>query len=354
MGVVLHRSDYCFCGMFRDLFLFRKVFMLRILYLQVVVTMALFFLAKKSGLITLYPPPNLNIASLGTLLGGIVFGTGMVMAGGCVIGTLYKMGSGNITSIIAFAGLIIGSSIYAEIYPVWKHIPEKTTIGKVILLPQLTGDIFLLAVLILSLVPVLRWIRLKMLSQKSYADGYIHPWKVAIFIALLNLATYIGFAMPMAVSTGFAKISAYFGNTFFPEHFETLSFFKKESFSVIVPDSGEIITGGPGAKIDHIFTTEIALIFGVIMGAFISAVSIKEFKFHNLPPMRQSMSALFGGILLATGSRMAGGCNVKFLMSGLPLLSVQAFLFLLGMLPGVWIGAHLLQKWVIKLKNQGV
>lgn len=119
LGFVFHRSDLCMAGMFRDIFLLKRTFLLRILYLQVIVTMAFFFIAKEAGLISLYPPPNLNIASLGTLIGGMVFGIGMVLAGGGVIGTLYKMGSGSIISIIAFSGLIIGSAVFAEFYPFW-------------------------------------------------------------------------------------------------------------------------------------------------------------------------------------------------------------------------------------------
>uniref|UniRef100_UPI002FD8D963 YeeE/YedE thiosulfate transporter family protein n=1 Tax=Dissulfurispira sp. TaxID=2817609 RepID=UPI002FD8D963 len=66
-----------------------------------------------------------------------------------------------------------------------------------------------------------------------------------------------------------------------------------------------------------------------------------------------NISALFGGILLAIGSRMAGGCNVKLLMSGLPLLSIQAFLFLFGMLPGAWLGTYLFKKLVISYDREG-
>ncbi|MBI3593042.1 MAG: YeeE/YedE family protein [Nitrospirae bacterium] len=145
-------------------------------------------------------------------------------------------------------------------------------------------------------------------------------------------------------------MAAYLEKLFIPAHYESLSFFKKESFVVIHPAGKWSIIGGPGAKIDHIFVTEVTLIVGVILGAFISALSLREFKlrFRTLPPPRQALSVISGGILLALGSRMAGGCNVKFIMSGLPLLSIQAFLFLSGMVAGAWIGTHLLKRWVIK------
>ena len=35
VGYVMHRSDFCMAGMFRDIFLFKRYFMLRILALTV-------------------------------------------------------------------------------------------------------------------------------------------------------------------------------------------------------------------------------------------------------------------------------------------------------------------------------
>ncbi|MCL5238423.1 MAG: YeeE/YedE family protein [Nitrospirae bacterium] len=351
LGIVFHRSDFCMAGMFRDMFLFKQTFMVRIIVLQVVVTMILFLIAKDLRLIQLYPPPNLSFASSGTLIGGVVFGMGMVLAGGCVIGTLYKMGAGSIPSVIAFGGLIIGSGLYAELHPLWKHITEKTVISRAILLPQLPNGRFLLpAVLFTASLLILRWVRLGMLSQRSYAEGYILHWKTAVIVSVLNLAVYISSETPLAVSTGYAKMAAYIERLLMPGHYEALSFFKKASFSVPHPAGNSMIAGGPGAQVDHIFITEVTLIAGVVLGAFISAVSLKEFKWKicNFPPPRQALSVLSGGILLALGSRMAGGCNVKFIMSGLPLLSIQALLFLAGISAGAWMGTHLLKQWIIK------
>lgn len=356
LGFVFHRSDLCMAGIFRDIFLMKRTFLLKILYLQVIVTMALFFIVKKAGLISLYPPPNLNIASIGTLAGGMIFGIGMVLAGGCVIGTLYKMGSGSIIGIIAFAGLIIGSAVFAEFYPFWAEFSKKTRVSETVLLPQLIDEhLLILPILIVSSVLIFGWMRSKKLYQKAYAEGYIHPWKVVVIIAFLNLIVYISSDMPMAVSTGYAKIAAYLEKAFIPGHFETVAFFKRESYSVFHPVSKVLIAGGPGAKFDHIFATEISLMLGVILGAFISAISLGEFKLtlRTLPPPRQNISALLGGILLALGSRMAGGCNVKLLMSGLPLLSIQAFLFLFGILPGAWLGTYLFKKIIIRYDREG-
>lgn len=120
LGSVFYRADYCMAGMFRDMFLFRDYSLFRSLLLLVVTAMFLLYIARLSGLIQLYPPPTYGYASLATIIGGIVFGTGMVMASGCVVGTLYKMAKGNLTNLIAFIGIIAGSLVYAESHPFWE------------------------------------------------------------------------------------------------------------------------------------------------------------------------------------------------------------------------------------------
>src|SRR3989339_342636 len=105
-GFVMYRSDYCLAGMFRNAIMFRNMFMLRILFLQIVFTAVIFEIARQSGLLPLYPFPILSAPSPANLIGGFVFGVGMVLAGGCVVGTLYKMGAGSIISLVAFIGLI--------------------------------------------------------------------------------------------------------------------------------------------------------------------------------------------------------------------------------------------------------
>ena len=97
----MHRSDFCMAGAFRDLFLFRTTFMLRMLVLAVVASMILFEAARLMGLLSTYPFPLLGAPSLATFAGGLLFGTGMVLAGGCVVGTLYKLGAGSLVAAIA-------------------------------------------------------------------------------------------------------------------------------------------------------------------------------------------------------------------------------------------------------------
>jgi uncharacterized membrane protein YedE/YeeE len=135
-GIIMHRSDYCLAGMFRDLFLFKRTFMLRTLVLLVVSSMILFEAARQIGILPLYPFPLLYSPTPANIVGGMLFGLGMVLAGGCVVGTLYKMGAGSILSTVTFAGLILGSFFYAEIHPGGRFIRAPFFTA---MLPQILG-----------------------------------------------------------------------------------------------------------------------------------------------------------------------------------------------------------------------
>jgi uncharacterized membrane protein YedE/YeeE len=350
LGFLLHRSDYCMAGMFRDIFLFKDSPLLRVFLIQVFVTMFLFYLGRASGLLELYPPPNLREASFITLAGGFIFGSGMVLAGGCVMGSLYKMGAGNVGSLFAFTGLIIGSGLYAEVYPLFFNLHKDTIIVKDVLLGQVFSNgediLFIFLMVLLSLV-ILGWIKKGRIYQKAYAEGYIQPWVTAVLLSFINLLIYVTSQTPMAISTAYAKLAAYTEKLFVPAHYTNLEFFRRLSYSVY-SSKGNLIEGGPGAQIDHIFVVEISLLMGIVFGSFMSALSLREFRIlKKLPPLAQLISAFAGGLLLGFSSRMAGGCNVKFLMSGLPMLSIQAMVFLLGLVPGSYLGTILFKRFVI-------
>ena len=64
----------------------------------------------------------------------------MVLAGGCVVGVLYKAGGGSLPAGLAILGLLAGSAVYAEIHPYWSRLAQASAWpGPAVTLPQLTG-----------------------------------------------------------------------------------------------------------------------------------------------------------------------------------------------------------------------
>ncbi|MDA8122963.1 MAG: YeeE/YedE family protein [Deltaproteobacteria bacterium] len=347
-GVVMHRSDYCLTATFRDVFLFRNWFMIRMLVLLMVASMGLFEVGRRLGWFAFYPFPLLGGGSLSGLVGGTVFGVGMVLAGGCVVGTLYKAGAGSLVSVLAFAGLIAGSAFYAEFHPSWKSFADATSFPKGnVTLPQLFGidpAVMVAAIAIPSAVLLYRWGRDGKLVRSSQARGYVQPWKAALILALLGFFSCVAVGMPIGITTSYAKISGYVESTFFQDHFDSLAFFKGMPLDLDVPSSGLELHGGPAPVLDSIAAIQFPLVLGIVLGSAFSAISLREWRVHlKIPPVQLAM-ALAGGILMALGSRMSAGCNVWHLMGGLPIFALQSFMFLAGLIPGTWLGGRLLVK----------
>ncbi len=350
-GIIMHRSDYCVAGIFRDFFLFRQTFMLKTLLLLVISSMILFEGSRRLGLITHFPFPLLGSPSLANISGGFLFGIGMVLAGGCVVGTLYKMGSGSILSMTAFIGLILGSGIYAEIHPWWISFVNSTTVfkGKITLSQIIGGDhlLLILPVVMFSCYLFWRWLQLGTMVRTSSAEGYLQPWKAALLLALIGTLSYILVGMPLGITTAYAKIAAYLEKIFIPAHVAGNTFFS----AVPVNYHNQLfqiqLEGGAGAHVDAIAFIQLPVIVGIIAGAFCSAVLLREFSIYYKVPARQYASAFAGGIILALGSRMTPGCNVWHMFGGLPILAMQSIFFLIGIFPGAYVGSLILSRYIL-------
>jgi hypothetical protein len=349
LGRIFFRGDFCMAGILRDVFLFGDRTLLKALFLAVILTMFLFILGRYSGLLAVEPPPTFGPPSLTGLLGGLLFGIGMVLAGGCVVSTLYKMAGGNLAHGLAFVGIIVGSLLYAEMQPLVKAAERLASLGTDVTFFQVwpragQGAVWLLtggAGLIF-----LRWRRQGKWQVNAGCQSYMQPWRVAVALAVLNLAIYFFSGWPMGISTAYAKLGAWAETLFFAEHVAQLAYFNQPS--VVVEVAGRTLTGGAGPRIDLIFQTELMLMLGIFSGAFLTAVRLGEFKVYGLPPLRQGLATFGGGLLIALGARIANGCNIKHVLGGLPLLSLQSLLFVGGMLVGAWLGAKLLPKIIFR------
>lgn len=351
-GFVMHRADFCIAGMFRDLFLFKSVAKLRSLILYVAVALTLFEIARLCGLLPLYPFPGLGPASGAGILGGMLFGVGMVLAGGCVVGTLYRMGAGSLLSCVAFIGLVIGSALYAEFHPMWKRLLTSTILfsGKLTLPQYLDCSPTPLAAITAALLGglVAYWAWQGGMTRRLYARGALQLWQAALILACVSLASCVLIGMPLGITTAYAKMGAVVENALIPGHVATLAFFTAQPLSYTNPLTGYRLTGGAGPLWDGIAIIQFPLIVGILLGGALSALRLGEFAPTLAVPWRQYVSAMAGGILMGLASRMAPACNVWHLLGGLPVFAFTSVIFLVGILPGAWLGSCILSKWVVR------
>lgn len=347
-GFLMHRSDFCMAGAFRDVFLFRSCRLVRPLVLLVSLSAVLFELCRFAGFIPTYPFPWFASPAGVNLFGGMVFGLGMVMAGGCVVGVLYKMGAGNLLALVAFFGLLAGSALYAEIHTRWLALARLTTFPtSAVTLPQLFGGSATVPVFAAAAVGGLccwKWRRDGHWVNRNAAEGYIPLWLTATALAVLGVLTVLLCGIPMGVTTTYAKGAAVLESWLVPEHLAGLSYFAATPVQYALPFDGVVRHGGAGPHFDIVAILQLPLIIGIIGGSWLSAQLLDEFRVVWKAPRSQVVMAFAGGIIMALGSRMSPGCNVWHLWGGVPQLTMQSLLFVAGLLPGAWLGGKVLNR----------
>lgn len=109
-GVLLQWGRFCFASAWRDLFAIGVTRMFVGIMIAMGVFSIIMAILASEQLSTFHPGP------LGwhELAGGLIFGAGMTLAGGCASGTLYKAGEGNGTSMTALLFMIFGQAIFVD------------------------------------------------------------------------------------------------------------------------------------------------------------------------------------------------------------------------------------------------
>lgn len=108
-GIVLQRSGFCMTASFRDLFATGGGRLARGAIVAIAVAMLGFAVLVGAGV----RQPFVLPVGWHTLVGGFIFGLGMVLAGGCATGTLFRIGEGNIQYILALLGAIISAPLFS-------------------------------------------------------------------------------------------------------------------------------------------------------------------------------------------------------------------------------------------------
>lgn len=105
-GFVLQRAGFCFTASFRDLFTSGDGRLARGVVIAIAVAMLGFAILGATGL----RKPLVLPVGWHTLAGGYLFGVGMVIAGGCASGTLFRIGEGSVQFVFALLGGILGAA----------------------------------------------------------------------------------------------------------------------------------------------------------------------------------------------------------------------------------------------------
>lgn len=148
IGFILHRSRFCLSRVFREPFMTAEGTMTKamILALAVGIPVASVLLQRQTVDPYLVVPATFWF---GSLLGGAIFGLGMIFAGGCASGSLWRIGEGHLKLVVAifffgWSGSLFGALVgKLELNAVrfdidfLDGVPEITPLGFQAYLPEL-------------------------------------------------------------------------------------------------------------------------------------------------------------------------------------------------------------------------
>ncbi len=347
-GFFLQKGNLCGSSAFSEVLLFkswRKVFGL---WTAIVVSMIGFAGLDLLGWVTLNPKPFIW---LNFIVGGVIFGVGMVLAGGCVSGCLFKAGSGNLNSMAGLVGIPIEFGPLSSFHRYMKQFIIRSEDGSSITLSSLTGiPYWMLAIGFGIVTLVLVFMRskqkpksteIKSVEERIFFQSW-KPWVAGAAIGLLSISAYLSSAAsgrnyPLGVTHGVL-------------HAELL--LTDQQFNHVVQKKivSPVQVGSPQKK--PITPTQkdappkkkivwwlVALITSMMFGSFISGKLSGETRLLPKPP-EQTMIAFFGGILVGSGAAFATGCVIGNIVSGWALMSVGNYLFGIVAILTTWITTY--------------
>jgi hypothetical protein len=161
----------------------------------------------------------------------------------------------------------------------------------------------------------------------AYPGPAWSPYLVGALIGVLVMLSLYFSGKPVGASSAYAALAGLVGKLFAPRFTASLKYYQEHK---------------PG------FNYTVFFILGTVAGAFLAAWSGGELTGRWLPPMWEARfgpdslplrlgAALVGGVAMAFGARLAGGCTSGHGISGTSQLSVGSWLavvcFFLGGIP---------------------
>ncbi len=324
LGFVLQRGRFCVTGAFREVWISRSHRWLTAYLIAIAVLSVGFFTLRSMGVVDDSSRP---LTPFATIIGSLIFGIGIVLAGGCATGTYYRAGEGLIGSWLALIMYALSAAAMKEgiLKPLnsgAKEINtlEVTTVHSLLgISPWIVVGALVLGVGWLARGHLLRERRLTIATLPPTRTGLAHwlfekPWHPFVTAVLLGVIGII--AYPLSYASG-----------------------RRAGLGITTPSSNlatGIVTGDSAKLLDW----GTLLVVGIIVGSYIAAKGAGEFRLR-VPDERQMVKSLLGGIAMGIGASLAGGCTIGGSFVGSAELSLNGWLSFAGFFLGVGVAAKL-------------
>ena len=257
---------------------------------------------------------------LSTLVGGLMFGYGMVIASGCANKALVRIGGGNLKSVVVF--MAMGVSAFATMKGL-TAVLRVNTVDTVALdmpagasLTALAGGNWVAYLLGAALV-------LAVLRHKDF-------WSFENLLAGLGVGTLV---VAVWWITGHLGFVAEHPETLEPVYLATSSG-RMEALTFVSPVAQSLDWLMFFSDKSKVLTTGVASVTGVIVGAWASAITSKTFRWEGFANACDLGNHLWGSVLMGVGGVTAMGCTFGQGLSGVSTLSLNAFMAIAAIFVG--------------------
>jgi len=132
VGLVMHRTRFCFVRAFRNPFMTGDSSMVQVL----IMSLAIYALGSAVIKWSFLQPDTMGVYHpfwIGSLVGGVFFGIGMVVGGSCASSALWRVGEGNTKIMLALVCFCITNPV---IYTLIRRLDILDNLGKGIYVPD--------------------------------------------------------------------------------------------------------------------------------------------------------------------------------------------------------------------------
>jgi uncharacterized membrane protein YedE/YeeE len=332
-GATAQRTHFCTMGAISDVVNLQDYRRLRAWLLAIAVAIAGSQALHLAGAIDLGKSIYLtaNLGWLGAIVGGLMFGFGMTLTGGCGNKTLVRLGAGNLKSLVV--ALVLGVFAYmtlrgligvARINFIESTNADLTSVG---VTTQGIPDL-LAAGTGLSL-EGLRWV----IAAATVLGLLWYCFKDADFRASPpNIAG--GLIIGVLIPAGWAITGIVGSDDFDPAPLASFTFVAPsgDGLMYLMTFTGATVSFG------------IAAVGGVVLGSFIVAAATRTFRVESFADRNDMLRHLTGGALMGTGGVLALGCTIGQGITGLSTLAFGSVIAVLSIVAGSVYGFKYLEE----------
>lgn len=239
------------------------------------------------------------------VIGGMLFGAGMVLTRGCISRLTVLSATGNLRAVLVL--LVIAVTAHATLKGVLA--PLRTSLGAVTLdLPS--GSLFA--------------------SPLSSAAALFAIVAGAVLLARRGTARprdlALGGLIGLVAVGGWAVTSTLLFDEFDPQPVQTAAFILPWTDTLFWTIASTAVPAGFG----------VGFVGGVLGGSFLSAAARREVSLQSFETPAQTLRYVAGGLLMGLGGTLAGGCTIGAGLSGVATGSVMSLLALVSIGFGAW------------------